>query len=233
MSIKSRLGELKYDWEHAPSEQRGALVTAGLALFGVTCAWLLLAHVQQQAIDMSAGATPFDASEPVQEQAENEQGASKVEPAGKAPSSPSASEGAGASSGSEAETPSIDVSAASVEEHEEGCAPIDKLPKVAVANSADLETQLQNLLDARFGGAAGAKAYLDTSQGITVADGETAQVGFHVAVVGADGRDVVQVGVSYAPASGLFGISSATVAATPPVEGAEKGGDAAGAGKTE
>ena len=208
MTLRTRFADLKYDWAHAPKKQRGGLIACAVAVVGIACLWQVLAGVQDATLGAKDG-NPFGGTVQAQQAQGNAAPMQKREPGD------GGSENA-AEAESEKPQQGTDVSIAEVEAHANGCAPIDKLPAVAIEAAPGAERQLQALLDTRFDGGRGASAYLDTSKGVIVSQGEAEQVAFTLAVVGADGRDIVSVEMTYAPVTHQFGIATATAAAEPP-----------------
>lgn len=215
MSLKTRLADYKYDWAHAPKQQRTGIIACALAVVAILCVWQALAVVQDATLGAKGG-NPF--AESVEEQTEHDEGSSGVPAFEDARTHESLADAP--KSSAEA---GIDVSLREVADHAEGCIPIDRLPSTSVEKAPALERQMQALIDARLGGASGASAYIDAKQGVSVAQGETEQVSFAVAVVGPDGSDLMRLGVAYTPRSGQFGITAATVSAEPPNNDGESG----------
>lgn len=222
MSLKAKLAEIKYEWSHAPKQQRTGILACALAVVAVMCVWQGLAVVQDATLGAKGG-NPFTV--PVEGQAQREE-----EPPEMRPATDDRQPGGLAAEHESTGEAATDVSIREVTRHAEDCATIDKLPAVAADDAPALERQIQALLNARLEGAPGATAYFDAKQGVSVTQGEVVQVGFAVAVIGPDGSDLMRVGVTYSPSSHQYGFTSATTPAEPPA-GEVEGDDEPKAGE--
>ena len=205
--LKAKFADLKYDWQHAPKRQRSSLVAIGLILACIPCAWFALAQIERDTLGVKNGNAFVETAT----EEEGRPGSAQ----GEKPESEAVGSGEDQPDGRQ-DAPAIDLAATEVRSHAAGCAPIDKLPRVAVAQSNRCEEAIQALLAAQFDGAAGAQVYLDESRGIALSSGETDKVAFTVQVVGAENRQLAQIDMTYAPATQGFGIVNAVRPAAPP-----------------
>lgn len=214
MSIVNKFAEVKYEWQHAPKKQRSGLIVCGIAIVAIVCIWQVLAVVQANTLDQKGG-TPFGEAASSQSDKPSNESDGDMPQGTEQPSAPSENSSATADKEPSKNKP-IDVSVVEVSAHTETGVRIDRLPAVAAPFAPALEKQLQSLLDSRLSGLPGAKAYLDTSKGISLTDGESAQVTFSVVVEDGAGKNALEAALSFSPSTHNFGIVEVLMPTTPP-----------------